>query len=223
MTDRDFIDRPKRTMNQPTELFNNNNPPPAQHVVQRVQAPSAPSSPLVAERPRIRRTFGSTPEEIRAETPTQIVDTSVFTARKQLTGSFAAVRAARTLHQYLVDFWDSAGVIDTVVGQVEADPTQDQLDQMYDDFLLFSYLPSVMTPSKPTFIDMATPSKRAAVVQADLPNMGINTKVAQTQSDTTIQDQEVIVIIALPTPPPYAERLTSFCNGREIFKLDNNA
>ena len=94
--------------------------------------------------------------------------------RIPLFGNFSAVRAAKVMHQFAVGFWSSLGAINLVAASNAADPSTDQINQMWSDFNLFNYLPNSLTPLQADFMQMVTPSKAAAFITANLSNMGLN-------------------------------------------------
>lgn len=206
------INAPQTPFNNPGQLFNGLNPavPPVFNFVQRT--PPDPysvrqfgqSSPV----PVVLTTLAATPADVAAS-PVTAAETTDTVPRQPITGSFAAVRALRILHQYRVAFWSDAGIIDQYVASNAADPTQAEIDTAYAQFLVFSYLPPALTPSAQEFGDLITPSKTAANVKNALPSMGINVTVVTNPVPTTADNPTTTA--TLPALTPFANNLSQFC------------
>ena len=137
--------------------------------------------------------------------------------RRVFDGPTCAVRAARLAHQYRVDFWGDSSAIATL-GSDRGDPSEAALEQAYQDFVLFSYLPSQLMPTKAAFRDMSRPSARASIIREALPAMGINTTATTQQTPQTIETYDDPSNLPLITaPPPYSETMGSLC-ANALFK-----
>jgi hypothetical protein len=127
------------------------------------------------------------------------------------------VRAARLAHQYRVDFWGDSSAIATL-GSDRGDPSEVLLDQAYNDFILFSYLPAQLMPTKAAFREMSRPSARLAVIRDSLPSMGINTAAENPRVQQTIESYDDPSNLPLiNAPPPYSETMGSLC-ANALFK-----
>lgn len=137
--------------------------------------------------------------------------------RRVVEGPVSSVRAARLAHQYRIGFWGDSSAIATL-GSDRGDPSEAALDQAYDDFVLFSYLPAPLMPTKAAFRDMSRPTARAAVIREALPAMGINTTATQAQVPQTIETYDNPSNLPIITaPPPYSETMGSLC-ANALFK-----
>lgn len=162
-----------------------------------------------SSRPKILTDFVATPGDLEAQGI--IDDSTADVPREPIYGSFAAVRALRTLHQYRVGFWGDSGLIETLTASPKADPTSDDITNMYSKFLLFSYLPEEMTPSQEEFGDLVTPSKQAANVRNALTLMGIASVTSDNNQERFFNDNPIIPP-TLAKPYPFARNLSSFCD-----------
>lgn len=154
--------------------------------------------------PSVRSKFTGKPQ------PQVVVNAPAPVLQQQLAGSFSAVRAMQTLYQHAIGFWTDSGIVDMVAASNQPDPSETQIDQMYADLQLFSYLPAALVPSRSEFGDMVKPSHRSAAITARLSQMGINLK-PQTIASVPAATQALI-----PPPPPFAQRLSFACNGRSF-------
>jgi len=155
---------------------------------------------------KIRRDFASVAEDTIVE-----VQKPPGVYKRPVIGNFSAVRAARILHQHQVGFWTDLGVVELVAEPLQPDPSPDDTEQMYQDFLLFNYPPLARTPTKTDFVDMVTSSKTAVVLKDRLPQMGIVTggKVQPRLNDhlTNPSEADSDPTPFLPVQPPFAESL----------------
>ncbi len=208
----DAINQSKEPFNQPGELFGSDTKRKKIRYVKALppERPAAGSGPG-NERPTVRRSFDGTGDDLGVIETRSVVSSEenqpAPIKRRALVGSFAAVRAARLVHQHTIDFWGDAGVIAHVVGQPKPDLSDNDASQMYQDFLLFSYLPKQMTPTRQEFINLVTPSKAVVNIQGRLSNMGIESppRIAdtETEDDSTTLTNDV----------PFAENLGLFCHS----------
>lgn len=214
----DSVNQPNQRFNEQGELFDSD------HKRQKIrylkalppERPAAGSGPG-NERPTVRRSFDSNAEEIAAAAAGNPQNIRGYISsdeniekpikRRPLVGNFSAVRAARVLHQHAIDFWGEAGVIPYVVGQARPDPSSNDASQTYQDFLLFSYLPKPMQPTRQEFLNLITPSKAVVTIQDRLTSMGIETP--RVLIDAEANDDTPLISAA----PPFAENLGSFCRN----------
>jgi hypothetical protein len=207
------INVPTGPFNTPTRLYDGtqSNVPPIFSFLQRLPpANPLPPSPYPAGQPAVLTEFAAT--EVDAITGAAVVQAAIAdpVQRQPLSGSFAAVRAGRILHQYRIGFWSTAGIIDQTVASNAADPTADQIATAYQNFLAFSYLPPALTPSSDEFADLITPSKNAQNVLNALPSMGINTTIVTNPVPDAITDTTAVDTV-LPPNTPFANNLSQFC------------
>ena len=188
----DQINVGKQVFNEPGELFDSDTSPRVVRYLQQL-------------RPDRSAIEGIVPNEPPDPTPR---DTEDPIPRTSAVGSFSGVRAARIMHQHRIGFWTFGDVLPYVAQSQQADPTEDEIDQMYDDLLLFNYLPNSMTPTRAEFGEMTKPSKREAFIRSRLSELGVlldqNAEVSN--AVTAAAPQQII-----PAPPPFAERLSTFC------------
>jgi hypothetical protein len=72
---------------------------------------------------------------------------------------------------------------------------------MYDDFLLFNYVPDALLISQSQFNSWSSPQKRVSVVQAELPTL----KLIPRASDVVVQDSNADTVSTIAEPPAFAE------------------
>lgn len=211
----DPIHIPGKPFNQPGSLFDSDEVPQKVRFLtplpQEVPTPGSSSGDL---RPRVRRRFANTEQEVRDLTEeASITEITAEEPRfRALIGNFSAVRAARVAHQHYIRFW-TGGVLDQVTKSQDPDLSEDRLEQMYNDFLLFSYLPPSMTPSRDEFKRMVQPGKYPTYVQNHLIDIGIAIvgprPVPTVPTVTDVDGNDDI----LPTPGAFSETLSGFCKG----------
>lgn len=164
--------------------------------------------------PKVRTSFANegdvTAAPVSAGAPAQQV------SYEQLTGSFAGVRAAQVLRQHQIDFWGASGIVEYAMASPGSDPSQAQVDQMYDDLQLFSYLPGDMLPSKEDFAAQVTPSRCAAAARMQLVTAGIITNNTWSTPQPATEPTPMIT-----ASPPFADKLTDWCAARSFVKQTN--
>lgn len=188
----DQINVGKQVFNEPGELFDSDASPRVVRYLQQLRPERSVFEGIIPNEPP-----DPTPVEAEASIP-----------RTAAVGSFSGVRAARIMHQHRIGFWSFGDILPYVSQSQQSDPTEDEIDQMYGDFLLFSYLPNGMTPSRAEFGEMAKPSKREAFLRSRLADLGVLFDLAADVENavTAAVPQQII-----PAPPPFAERLSTFC------------
>jgi hypothetical protein len=125
-----------------------------------------------------------------------------------LEGPVSAGRAVRTADKIENDFWKvTTPVVIAQSGVSDVDPTADEINTGYSDLLLNSYLPPALQPTADDYAKAARPSQREAYVTREL-TLRVQTPAvpaaAQTQTEAVL----------LPTNPPFANSLRTFCSDR---------
>jgi len=222
----DQVNVPGKDFNQPGSLFDSDRI--QKHIDYKKQmkdeAPVGGSAPRV-DRPTVRRDFTNDAQQIKDEFFQQHQRGSISSEEglqtiplqyRNLVGNFAAVRSARILHEHAIQFWTKPGILETFTASPKVDPTTDQATQMYQDFLLFNYLPTRMSPTRQQFIEMITPSKSTSFARLHLADMGIAISQNQAPSQDALRRLETTssddtpVLSALP---PFSETLSMFCKN----------
>ena len=160
-----------------------------------------------ATRPKVLTDFSAIESDVSSSSVTS--DTTDDVPRTPIYGSFAAVRALRLLHQHRIGFWGESGIVETISARNGTDPSSADIQNKYQTFLLFSYLPDELTPTQEEFGDLITPSKMPANIRNALPNMGIT--VVTTSRDPEFAGANGDITTILPDPHPFADNLSSFC------------
>ena len=202
----DYINLPGVLPDSPGSLWGSNNPQRPRTFAQQI-----PRAPLADDRPKPQVLSKLSPEpgeRVVAQAP-------AAPERRVFEGSFAGLRAMRLLHQYRIDFWGDSSAV-ALLGSSSGDPSEAQLDQAYDDFVLFSYLPPQLMPTKAVFRDMSRPTARSSVLRSSLPTMGINTAGQQVLPQTRESTDDATLLPIITAPPPYSETLGSLCS-RQFF------
>ncbi|HSW50414.1 MAG TPA: hypothetical protein VLH09_09580 [Bryobacteraceae bacterium] len=161
-----------------------------------------PSIGTKVERPKRFTTLNAPSEAQKQTQPAEALVVPVV-------GCLAAVRAARIAQQHREQIWSADSVVGLVSENGAADPTPDQIDQMYEDLRLFSYLPESMIPTREEFDDLAKPQRRTTVVQTSLSSMGIVLRTAaatRPQLETQEDNNEL-----LPDQVPFYESSLNNC------------
>ena len=208
----DQVNERLTTFNEPGQLWNDNSSKKTTRynfLRQVFDEVSLPNITQDESRPKILTSFAATDEDLDANAV--IDDSTAEVPREPIYGSFAAVRALRVLHQYRVGFWGDGGVIETITATQRADPTSADIDTMYAKFLLFSYLPDELSPTREEFADLVTPSKNSANVRNALSSMGISAVVGASAPDRFFNDNPIIPP-TLADPYPFGQNLSSFCD-----------
>lgn len=204
----DQVNAPQTSFNEEQQLYNGVNPAnaPVYRYLTRVPTDLVDPSGIQRVGPRVLTDLVATSSDTKTTTKTvsKLNDT---VPRQPITGSFAAVRAVRILHQYRIGFWSDAGIIEQVASSNASDPSQAQIDDSYNKFQVFSYLPAAITPTAQEFGDLITPSKNANNVKNALSRMGINTTVVTNPVPTLVSPDAA----TLPDPVPFANNLSQFC------------
>lgn len=193
-----YINALTKVFNAPGALFNGNPATPIKYL-KRIpqQRPDCPTD-LVPDGSQIRKNFDNftpNPSVTTVASPPPVV------RRRHLVGNFSGIRAARILHQHIIDFWNDAEIYAILNDPPPAVYSQDQLTQMYADFLLFNYLPDTMTPSFDDFVAIVQPTGNFNLA------LGIDQAVPELVTTDTVQPS----VTALPPPVPFGESLTPFC------------
>lgn len=182
--------------------------------------PSSVPVPLPPWIPTTRRDF-AVPSDV-SSTPIHVVAPTPITAYTPYVGGFSGVRAAQVMHQHDIKFWTEGGVVDVVMKSKQPDPSSAEIDQMYADLQLFSYMPTGMLPTAAEFADQVTPSRRTLAAKRDLRKAGIfasNTNNAA--SAASISNTDTVGLPTLIGQPPFADRLTDWCAMRNYIKQTN--
>jgi hypothetical protein len=191
--------------NAPGQLFNSDEPiqgGPQRYL--RALPDEQGSAVPVAPRPKRFTTLdGKQPAEI-AEADAPILSVPVV-------GCLAAVRAARITHQHREKVWGPDSMVGLVAQTSAADPTPAQLDQMYSDLELFSYLPAQMRPTRAEFEDLARPQRRATVVQTSLAKAGV--VISREPVQRPVLDDPTSDEALLPAQVPFSETALDSCRG----------
>ena len=137
--------------------------------------------------------------------------------RTVLVGSYSAVRAAQVSHQYRVGFWDSEGVVGFIGRATAPNPSDDTLDQMWEDFELFSYLPASLRPSEAEFKQRSLPQNRVALLRNNLNNCGLRTGANNT-SDSDSRSSALEAQPLIPPPAAFSAIGLGFCQ-RELDRV----
>jgi hypothetical protein len=211
----DAVNDPNRQFNAEGSQFNGNFENIQRRVYKQLpdEAP-VPGTSFGARPARVRKDFvEATPEIVQVDRGN--LD-APLKERKHF-GNFSAVRAARILHQHRIGFWTTFGAIEHIAVTSLPDPTQDEVDQMYKDFLLFNYLPLPMIPDSIAFANMVVPSKAAAIIRNNLPQMGIvaGGVVPPRLNDLLSNPAEEDTKYFLPDMPPYADSLRGNAFSRQ--------
>jgi len=202
MADPNPLNQQSSPFNAQGELFNSNvlvSRP--SHFVTPIAAASLPGTLLPPVRPRVLTNLGGDVAPV-------VVDTPAVTT-KQMTGSYAATRAARVAHMH------EAGVFDLIrthlTQTTKPDPTDAQLDQQYADLRAFSYMPTQMLPTREEFGQMSRPSQVAGYISS------VMSKIAGVGRPTTLTppaEQGSVTVPLLPANTPYSQSLNAFCAER---------
>jgi len=221
----DPINVPQKDFNEPGSLFDSDRI--QEHIdykkQMRQESPVGGSAPRV-DRPTVRRDFTNDVKQIQDEffathqrgaISSQEGIRTIPLQYRNLIGNFAAVRGARILHQYAIDFWRKPGILESIVPSKAVNPTDSQIVQMYEDFLLFNYLPLAMTPTRAQFSEMVVPSKAVAYVRDHLADMGIRigTNPAPVSNFIVSVNTNPDNTPVLTAAPPFSERLSLFCKN----------
>lgn len=168
--------------NERRQLFNKNDPTPVRAYLRPLDEDTFPDDPSLTSglAPRTR-IGGERLEEVR---PARAVP------RRVVFGYFSAVRSSRIVHQHIQRLWDAHAFPKHFGASTQPDPSPQTVDQMYEDFQLFSYLPPEIAPSRAEFEDYAKPQKRADLISANLPRMGIVTTPPSSEGVTPPQASE---------------------------------
>lgn len=190
--------------NAPGQLFNSDDPVSSgvRRYVQALPPDPGTETPTVT-RPKRFTTFG--PQQ-----PREVAEADPVPHVQPVVGCMAAVRAARIAHQHRNQVWGRDVLIGLVAASDTPDPTPDQIEQMYSDLQLFTYLPSNMLPSRTEFEDMVRPQRRQALVESRLTDLGIAVQ-AQPVSTPLLVDEEVANDELLPAQVPFSESNLNSC------------
>jgi hypothetical protein len=204
---------PTQVFDPPGTVFNGTGPVrEPHHYVRRVPEEAGRSS-KPAWAPSVRTSFANagdvTAPQVNAGAPKP-------PAYEALTGSFSGVRAAQSLRQHQIDFWGESAIVEHVMAAPGADPSSTQIDQMYSDLQLFSYMPADMLPSKEEFADQVTPSRAAAAARMQLVTAGIITNNNWSQPQPATEPTPMIT-----ASPPFADKLTDWCASRSFIQQTN--
>lgn len=209
MTTPDQVNAPQTSFNEELQLYNGVNPPTPKSYNFITRKPdngiAAPGQIPTATR-KVLTDLNATASD--TTTLKTVTADSEQIPRQPITGSFAAVRALRVLHQHRIGFWSEAGIIDQFAASKSADPTPEQINDAYNIFQVFSYLPSAIAPSAQVFADLITPSKSASNVKNALERMGIRTAIVTNPVPTLVVAPAAAT---LPDNVPFASNLSQFC------------
>lgn len=198
------------SFNTEAQIFNENAPSKVRRFLTPLrEAQSIPGIPGPDTRPRVLRDFT---DETELPNAPRVAAEQEDLPREPLAGSFTAVRAARILHQHRIGFWSNSGIIETITGSLAADPSREQIDDLYDKFLVFSYLPAELTPTREEFADIVTPSKLAAVTKTALFDMGILITPTPPDRDNDVFPDDEREPILQVKDRPFAITLNQFCS-----------
>lgn len=191
--------------NAPGQLFNSDEPIQGgpQRYLRALPDDQGPAVPVAPRPKRFTTLDGKQPSEIAQADPPILVTPVV--------GCLAAVRAASIAHQHREKVWGVDSMVGLVASSYEADPTPDQLDQMYADLELFSYLPPQLIPTRAEFEDLAKPQRRPTVVQISLSKAGILITPEPTQRP--VLDDPTSDEALLPAQVPFSETALDACHG----------
>lgn len=204
------LNRQGSTLNAPGQLYGPDASAPA---FRRALAPMDDEvvAPTPNERPRVlTRLPGEPAPALAADTDNLPAEAPVV-----LDGPFSAVRAARVAHQYRVDFWSpDSDVLGVLAEDDSANPSDAQLDTMYNDLALFSYLPAQLFPTRASFGEQSKPTQRAAYLATTTADVGVGTGVqTQTPAIRTFTGGTESGPI-LPVNTPFAMRIGTQCMDR---------
>jgi len=201
------INVPQSPFNSPSRVYNGEGvEKKAFRYIKPERNETVDTTTLLPTRPQVLTDFAAVASDLDSDAfvVTDVTDT---VPRTPIVGTFAAIRARRILHQYRIGFWSTAGIIDQITASSESDPSQTDIDNNWNNFQLFSYLPSQLMPTKEQFADLITPSKNASNVRNSLPSMGINTTVVTNPLPNAIAPAAA----SLPSQTPFASNLSQFC------------
>lgn len=193
--------------NAPSELFGSNRALP--EAPKKYLQPIAQEDVGVDDRPKNPYGEGGRVEQ----------EQQVRLGRRTLVGSFSAVRAARVLHQNMEEMWAADGLTSVLAATASADPSADEISQMYDDLILFSDLPPALTPSREDVEDWFRPRRREAVVHNSLPNVGVKGYVEDVALETATPDN----VVLLAPPAPFSSTQLSTCEANLRLLLGTSA
>lgn len=201
----DHINNLDHTWNLEGELWNEDNPKP---IVRRFLQPIDDSFDHEELNPKAKRPTNDTRVLLDPAAAEKILAAQESPVRRTLlVGSYSAIRAARVAHQHRVGFWDEEGVIGYLGSSSTPDPSEDDIDQLYEDLQLFSYLPPALLPSREEFGDLAKPQKRTAVLRSRLPDLGLVLTIDNRASaDTDVTNRPLI-----PAQAPFIDNVSTFC------------
>lgn len=200
------VNVPESPFNSPSRVYNGEGvEAKAYRFVTRMPASISGQLPTPTS-PRVLTEFAAVAEDLSSDAIV-VTDVTDTVPRTPIVGSFAAIRARRILHQYRISFWDDSGIVDQLTASSEADPSQATIDTNWNNFQLFSYLPSPLMPTQEQFADLITPSKNAANVRDSLAKMGIYTAVVTNPAPVFILPPAT----SLPGQTPFASNLSQFC------------
>lgn len=213
MPDPDLINSQQHGWNEPGELFNEDQPTPKVFRYLRARPENIDASPYPSQEERAKKTTFVDPDvneriKVTDDAPVQ---------RTALVGNYAAVRAAQVAHQHRVGFWDSEGVVGFIGRASAPNPSDDQLDQMWEDLQLFSYLPPELMPSEDQFKQYAKPQDRVGVIRNNLGNLGLRDSSPNT-ADLDDRNGSLDNEPLIPPPPAFSEFGLSFCQ-RELERV----
>lgn len=187
-----YIDASARVFNAPGQLFNIFEQQRHKYLKQLpITGPTNPPD-LIPDGTAVRRNFDDFVPFVTESLPPPVIK------RQAVVGSFSAVRAARILHQYLVNFWSDPDILLALNNPAPLVYSADTLTQMYADFLLFNYLPAKMTPTQQQFTEIVQPN---GIFEQPL---GL--------TPAAVVPEDVLNEATLPPPIPFGESLTPFCN-----------
>jgi hypothetical protein len=160
------------------------------------------SSPIVTTTPV---------DETEREEPSQ-------PAKQTMEGPFSTVRSTLVLHWIREQSWKANAVPRYLSQTRSSDPSARTMQQKWDDFQLFNYLPPSLTPTQQEFEDRSEPQKREAILMAAEANMAMSS-VSHYQVDigsapVITQNEVTTPQPLLPEVKPFAENLLDECVQR---------
>jgi hypothetical protein len=218
MTDRpDSINAPQTVWNETENIWNYDSTRLAGTTGQytRVQGPPAAPDEVLSQ-PRVVSDPAATPSDL--STDRQVAVPPIPTAFRPISGPFSGIRAVRILEQHRAQFWDKDGVVGSVYPSGRPDPTKTEVDAMYQNFLLFTYLPKPLVPSASEFSDLVSPSKVVTTIQNNLVNLGIDNSgsIPEPVTRLSLQDIQNAAVgsrgATEPNLKPYAGQIGFLCS-----------
>ena len=213
------VNDPVSGYNEPSRLYGSDGTDAAPKAVLRRLNPAQSTSLGDTSTGRVQRQLGAVPSDFDVARVTAAAEEAEEIDHEVFTGGHSMVRAARTMHQYDINFWAPEGVVAYLTRSTVPAPSSDDIEAKYNDLLAFSYVPASMLPSSAVFGDLVNPQARQAFVIAALPQAGIDVRTGlavgsagalATQTETQPEEPTLL-------PVPFADNLQTACAGKNYF------